>query len=176
MNIMTIVSRNLRRGPETLRFPDRHEPAPEYRGLVRMDPEKCLTCGICDHVCVSGAITVTSGEKECSWTYDPGRCTFCGRCVDHCPGEALTQEDDRAPVYAQTGALDKTVFVPYPACVECGRPALPFSERMLAVAYDEITQELRHRVRLCERCRRRRTQEALRKGFDGFDKENESGR
>lgn len=169
MNIFTLVSRNFRRRPQTFRFPDRPHPAGEFRGLVRIDPDKCLTCGICDYVCVSGAITVVSRENDCAWSYDPGRCTFCGRCVDHCPGEALSHEEDRAPVYESQGALSQTTIVEYPACVECGRPALPFSERLLAIAHEEISDELRHRTRLCDRCRRRRSQAALRKGIDGYE-------
>ena len=93
-NIFTVVSRNFRRQAVTLRFPDRPAPDGEFRGSVGIDTAKCLTCGICDYVCVSGAISVEGGESGMDWRYEPGRCTFCGRCVDHCPGDRHKREPD----------------------------------------------------------------------------------
>lgn len=168
MNIFTLIRQNFSQGPVTLRFPKRPEPQSEYRGPVVMDNDKCLACGICDHVCVSGAIAVKAFDDHFEWTYDPGRCTFCGRCVDHCPGQALTQESDHAPSYAASGALRLTEQVAYPACPECGRPALPFNDHMLSVAFGEVTDQLRHRIHLCDRCRLKLTQAELRKGFGGM--------
>lgn len=177
MNIFAVISRNLRRSPQTLRFPDRPAPAPDFRGLVSIDTAACLSCGICDYVCVSGAITmVERDELAGDWTYDPGRCTFCGRCVDHCPGEALSHDGDRAANYKRPGALAHTATVAYPACPECGRPARPFSERLLAQAHEQISEELRTRSRLCDRCRRRRAQTVLKKGFGGVDERSDDGR
>ena len=167
MNIFTVVSRNLRRRPVTLRFPDRPKPEPAFRGSVGIDTAKCITCGICDYVCVSGAIAVEAGESGMNWRYEPGRCTFCGRCVDHCPGEALAQEGDVVRAYARSGELSKQVKIEYPACPQCGRPARPLSERLLATAYGEGSDELRRRARLCERCRLRQAQRALVKGYGG---------
>jgi ech hydrogenase subunit F len=163
-NIFTVVSRNFRRQAVTLRFPDRPAPDGELRGSVGIDTAKCLTCGICDYVCVSGAIGVEAGESGMDWHYEPGRCTFCGRCVDHCPGDALAQEGDVVPPYARSGELSKHVKVDYPACPDCGRPARPLNERLLAKAYGETSDELRRRALLCQRCRLREAQRVLLKG------------
>ena len=167
MNILTLISRNLRRGPGTLRYPERAAPGAEFRGLVRNDTVRCIACGICDYVCVSGAIVVTGHDDRCDWTYDPGRCTFCGRCVDLCPGEALSQDGDRAPTYARSGDLAQGEQITYPACPECGLPARPYNERLLMIAHDDISPEFRERIKLCERCRRRRSQTVLTKGLGG---------
>ncbi len=174
MNIIALISRNLRRRPQTLRFPDRPVPARGFRGLVAIDTGACLACGICDYVCVSGAITMLARDLGSDWTYDPGRCTFCGRCVDHCPGAALSHDADRAANYERPGALAHAATVVYPACPECGRPARPFSERLLAQGHEQISEELRERSRLCERCRRRRAQTVLKKGFGGAEGEERS--
>ena len=164
MNIVTVISRNLRRRPLTLRLPARHVPAAGFRGLVRNDAAKCLGCGTCDYVCVSGAIMVADHGEGCDWEYDPGRCTFCGRCVDCCPGDSLRQDEDRAPVYATAGALRDLVRVTYPACPRCGRPARPLGEVLRARAFDELSDELARRVLLCERCRLRHAQTVLKAG------------
>lgn len=165
MNIFNLITGNAIQSPQSLRFPERHTPTPFYRGRVVMDPAKCLACGICDYVCVSAAIEVTPGEGQCEWTYDPARCTYCGRCVDHCPGAALTQADDRGPSYGRPGELAEKVIVIYPSCPECGKPAIPFNDAVLGVAFKDVTAQLRERVHLCDRCRRKATVTALKKGF-----------
>ena len=167
MNIFSLISRNFRRGPETLRYPDRSVPAAEFRGRVRIDEAKCIACGICDYVCVSAAIVTVAYEDHLDWSYDAGRCTFCGRCVDHCPGDALSHEGDFAPVYAKSGDLRHEEGILYPACPECGAPARRSNERMLALAHKDISREFRERIKLCDRCRRRRSQLLLKKGLGG---------
>lgn len=159
-NILSILLGNLTSGPETIRFPDRAAPRPWYRGSVVQNAKRCISCGICDTVCVSGAIELRTFDDHAEWAYDPGRCTFCGRCVLQCPVGALRQENDRLAPYADQGALVVTSVMAYPACTECGSPALPFGSHMLKRllgASDEIFQ----RARLCEKCRQHRTQEAF---------------
>ena len=78
-------------------------------------------------------------------------------------------EEDRAPTYTQSGALVQEEQIAYPACPECGLPARPYGERLLKMAHDDISREFRERIRLCERCRRRRSQAVLKKGFSGAD-------
>jgi ferredoxin len=165
VNIVTVIFRNLLRRPVTLRFPQRHVPAAHFRGLVRNDAARCLGCGTCDYVCVSGAIMVTDHGGHCDWDYDPGRCTFCGRCVDCCPGDSLSQEPDRAPIYARAGDLRDLVRVPYPACPRCGRPARPLGDALRARAFADAADDRVRRVLLCERCRLRHAQTVLKAGL-----------
>jgi hypothetical protein len=49
----------------------------------------------------------------------------------------------------------------YPRCLECGQPAHPVNDVVLARAFAEITDEVRSWSRLCVRCRQRRYQPAL---------------
>jgi len=154
MSILSLIFSNWARGPETHRFPDRPHPATGFRGAVEVDPALCLTCGVCEEVCVSAAIKVQPGEEAGTWSYDPGRCTFCGACVRHCPVTALHQEPDRAPVYSRPG---ETVFarqVVYPACTQCGRPTLPHTAALLRKAFPD-GDWLAARSALCPDCRQR---------------------
>jgi formate hydrogenlyase subunit 6/NADH:ubiquinone oxidoreductase subunit I len=145
----------------TLRFPGRVPPPPALRGLVHLDPARCVGCATCAYVCASGAIHLTEEQAHYVWAYDPGRCTFCGRCVDVCPGGALAMESERPPIYTQAGALRQVHRQAYPRCPECGQPARPVNDIVLARAFDEITDEVRGWSRLCQRCRQRRYQPAL---------------
>lgn len=120
MKILTMMWKNLWRGPETLRFPERPEVSPGYRGLVQFNPELCTGCAICKFRCTSRAIEFKAGKGEFTWSYDPGRCTFCGRCVEGCMEHALkegrtefalSQEEACPPVYSTLGELKKSYTV-----------------------------------------------------------------
>lgn len=113
MNILTLITRNWFRGPQTQRFPDRQAPAPEYRGKVVLDPSLCRSCSKCAQVCVSAAITFGRVEGDrYAWAYDPARCTYCGVCVTYCPvAGCLTQVDDRGSSCLRPGEQAETVTV-----------------------------------------------------------------
>jgi formate hydrogenlyase subunit 6/NADH:ubiquinone oxidoreductase subunit I len=161
MNIFEVIARNLKRSPLTLRFPKRVALPPGFRGLVQLDPERCIGCGTCAYVCAPDAISVTVGETHYDWAYEPGRCTFCGRCVDFCPTQALTMEGQRPPIYTQPEAMQQTQHLAYPRCPACGQPAPPVNDMVLARAFGEITGEIRAWSRLCPHCRQRHYQPAL---------------
>ncbi|MEN6311275.1 MAG: 4Fe-4S binding protein [Acidobacteriota bacterium] len=157
MNIFRVLARNLGLGPMTVRLPAA-VPRPEhFRGPVEMYVEKCICCGMCAYVCVSQAVTVEQAADGCAWAYYPARCTFCGKCVQVCPTRALSQRDETVPSYLRPGELDETHRVPYPICPECGRVAQPADEAVLVRAFPQVTDEMRAWLRLCPRCRRKRT-------------------
>jgi formate hydrogenlyase subunit 6 len=156
MNIFQTIVKNLRTGPVTLRFPQRVAPAKEYRGLVQITPERCVGCATCAYVCSSAAISVEGFSTSYQWRYDPGKCTFCGRCVEVCPTRALVMEEDRPPVYKESGELSVIYSLPYPLCPVCGQIAKPVNEAVLALAFDEVSEEIRTWSRLCARCRSQR--------------------
>jgi formate hydrogenlyase subunit 6/NADH:ubiquinone oxidoreductase subunit I len=153
MNIIQVIAENLRSRPVTLRFPERVEPPKDYRGLVGITPELCVGCATCAYVCSSSAIRVDQFSTAYEWRYDPGKCTFCARCVEVCPTHALTMENDRPPVYRESGDLLVMHRLQYPMCPLCGQVAKPVNEAVLARAFDEVSEEIRAWSQLCARCR-----------------------
>ena len=161
MSVFSLLMKNGRLAPTTLRIPHQVPHPKSFRGPVKIQTEKCVACGMCAYVCVSGAIKVADREDHCEWTYSPGQCTFCGRCAESCAGEALSMMGESAPPYSQPEELKEVHRISYPICPECGRPTPPVSESMLRRAYKEITEQIRSRGLLCRRCRLRRSQKDL---------------
>lgn len=56
-----------------------------YSDKLRIDPDRCVGCGMCVSLCPMKNITVED------WKAVPrGRCTMCYRCVNNCPNQAIT--------------------------------------------------------------------------------------
>jgi len=165
--MLKLMARNLAQGPGTILFPAQ-APVPEnLRGLVRINPERCLACGICAYVCVGGAITGGDQDGAYAWRYDPGRCTFCARCADHCPGAALSMAPEPPPSYRRPRELAVAQRVPFPPCPGCGRPTRILTGDWLGKAFGGTTPETRDILRLCVACRRKRTQRVLKTAAGG---------
>lgn len=160
--ILKVIGGNAARAPVTVRLPGA-VPAPEgFRGRVVLAPARCVACGTCAYVCVSGAITGLEAEGGYAWAYEPGRCAFCARCLDHCPGRALSMEEAAAPAYGRPGELHAEVRVPFPPCPDCGAPTRPATEELLGRAFGpNVGPGAREAARRCERCRRRLIQRSL---------------
>ncbi len=65
-------------------------PPPDVKFVARCaDPESCLGCRICEHVCESGAISsvVVNGVRE--MRIDEKKCSGCGLCVKECAMQIL---------------------------------------------------------------------------------------
>jgi formate hydrogenlyase subunit 6/NADH:ubiquinone oxidoreductase subunit I len=56
----------------------------------------CVGCGVCKHVCPSGAIEYYKNEqgKVISYTFNLGKCIFCGNCMYYCPHNAIKMTDE----------------------------------------------------------------------------------
>lgn len=54
--------------------------------LARIDPSRCLDCGMCREVCNFGAV---AENAEGAMEIDPLSCEGCGVCVHFCPGGAI---------------------------------------------------------------------------------------
>ena len=53
---------------------------------VKLDPAKCVKCGLCVKTCPVGAIS--SGDV---FTVDNAKCTKCNSCIEVCPKKAISR-------------------------------------------------------------------------------------
>ncbi len=58
---------------EEVNVPDTH---------IRIEAEKCLFCGKCEHNCPANAISIDRRNR--TWTIDREKCITCGVCADGC--------------------------------------------------------------------------------------------
>ena len=56
-----------------------------YTDKVKIDPSKCIGCGICAKNCPTKNIRIENGKAVAS-----SKCTMCYRCINHCPKQAMT--------------------------------------------------------------------------------------
>ena len=94
MFVIDTIAHRLKRGCETMAYPDGPAPAlpDRHGGALRVDAGKCADgCEACVPVCPTRAITRSDGKPV---ALDLGRCIFCAACVEVCPTKAITQTGD----------------------------------------------------------------------------------
>ncbi|MBR5259673.1 MAG: 4Fe-4S binding protein [Eggerthellaceae bacterium] len=95
--------------PETVMYPLEQKVAPAgLRGMVSIEAEKCILCGICQRGCPCSAITVE--KKERTWAINPFSCIQCGACVYACPKDCLIMD----PGYTKPCATKSVITVEVP--------------------------------------------------------------
>lgn len=96
--IMSEALRNLFKKPSTMMEPpDKIKPTEDYRGMHRVDYDKCIGCSLCAIECPAMAITMVSipGKKKRYPKIDYGKCVFCYRCVEVCPVNAYIISNEK---------------------------------------------------------------------------------
>ena len=79
----------------TLQYPDEKLSMNDsYRGLVGLNPEKCIVCNQCVKICPTACLAIASRQEDKKKTletfkYNMELCCFCGLCQQVCPTGAI---------------------------------------------------------------------------------------
>jgi formate hydrogenlyase subunit 6/NADH:ubiquinone oxidoreductase subunit I len=147
--------RNLVQGPSTDAFP--FAPAKthkNFRGAAVYDPEKCILCGICRHVCAPGAIQIRVDEEGTGMQFVlwHNSCVFCGMCAHYCPTGALTMSDNWHLTHLGEEMFSncEAGFVRFGECSQCGAKIQPRPQAIV----EKLGVRAPERFLLCPQCKR----------------------
>lgn len=57
---------------------------------IKVNPDTCISCPICDYVCPGDIIYRPTGANDLPNVMYPDECWYCGLCEQHCPTDAIT--------------------------------------------------------------------------------------
>lgn len=160
MNFISILFRNLLKGPSTDPFPFGETFTPKgLRGRIDFDASKCSGCRMCEHVCAGGAIRFDDSPEGLQFTLWHNSCTFCGLCEHYCIPRAIHLTEDWHLAHKQEDKyrMIEQGTVAYLSCAACGGRFIPPSAALLAKVYGSSSAALAELSRLCPDCRRRRS-------------------
>lgn len=77
--------------------------------LITLNEDKCISCGLCVHECVSGVLRMKDGRP---YLVTPDLCNRCSHCMAVCPNEAIHHEclDASQTVKVNRKNLDASVY------------------------------------------------------------------
>jgi len=84
----------------TYQYPDEGEAAmaehvsERHRGMIYMEPSKCIMCYACSKVCPAQCIVIEGVRLKADnymsrFTVDNSKCIFCGLCTEVCPTDCI---------------------------------------------------------------------------------------
>lgn len=152
---LKIMLRNLIQGPSTDPFPFAPAPTHEnFRGCAVYDPQKCILCGICRHVCAPGAIQIRVSEDGEGMQYLlwHNSCVFCGMCAHYCPTGALTMSSNWHLTHTGDQKFSNCIaeYIPFGECAQCGSKIQPRPQAIV----DKLGKRSPDRFLLCPQCKR----------------------
>ena len=159
LRFLKVLANNLAKGPAVDPFPAQEAWTPDrFRGRVTMDPEKCVGCGICRHVCAGRAIRIepTEDGKGYNFTIWHNTCALCGMCRHFCPTRAITMTTDWHNAHTQDQKFDwaEHRFVSYLHCSSCGASMRMLPPELAARVYAHSPVDMTAILKLCPDCRR----------------------
>ncbi len=156
---LKVLFRNLLEGPSTDPFPLGPTFTPErLRGKAVIDPELCVGCGVCRHVCTAGAIDISPKPDKSGYTITIWRdsCCLCAACRHYCPTGAMSISNDWHLAHPESEKYEllEQHTIDYEPCAHCGTLIRPIparlAERIYAHNAEISAEEIRH---LCPKCR-----------------------
>lgn len=131
----------LKAGQVTLGYPfEPHPPEAGFRGIPRLDGDKCIGCGACANACPPRLITLDDQDGYRTLDFALARCTYCARCRDVCPQQALSMSDQFETATPSPGDLRLTVRLRLVRCKECG--AVVGTRRAVNKVRNEVPEKL----------------------------------
>ena len=129
----------LKAGRVTLPYPFAPAtPADGFRGLPRLDVEKCVGCAGCAEVCPTRCIQVSDPCQERRvLEFYLDRCSYCGRCQEVCPEGAITLGKEFETACADPNDLRIQAEIWMGTCQRCGRCYTPPTslDRMMVTGF-----------------------------------------
>jgi ferredoxin len=89
-------------------------------GIMQVDEENCIGCGICVAVCPTGALVKEFTEDQLVRSYNSALCTSCALCEEACPQEVIRfEETNRVADFVEDNTR-VVARIDINACMICG--------------------------------------------------------
>ena len=125
------------------------------RGKMKFNPNACVGCRMCEHVCAGGAIRFDHLQDGLQFTLWHNSCVNCGLCSHYCPTKALTVTGQWQMSHPQSEKYRQVEqgLIPLVPCSGCGTAMLPVAPELLSVGYRAVSRETDRLRTLCTECR-----------------------
>lgn len=123
----------------------------------RIDTEKCVDCGFCEHICLFGAVSEQHEDDRYYFAIDEEKCMGCGQCSETCPAVCISPAPGHrrivrvhidqskcigcslckrnCPADAIEGVIKSPFSITESRCIHCGVCALKCKPQAVVVEY-----------------------------------------